>query len=1103
MKSEVRGQRSEVRSRRPEVRDQKSGNTPNFHLSGEALGAKRDLPLVRRSLGGEAGSPIFFRRQSRGRRAFAIVAVIIVVAVLTIMSVAFMQSMRIDRLTARAYLNKVKADMLAQAAREVALSRIKDMQRVDVSADPVVNLATPLMIPAVEYDAGEEPVHMYLSRRSYTRDPSTGAISNFRYIRQPLFSTRFAEADYDDLTSPAINTDNYTIEDIDYDEDVVTRQVERDGDKWVNMNRFLATKPQGWVGLSDANGNSLSLPVNWIYVKDDDGKVVGRYAYWTDDESAKIDIRRAGNSRDSGLHLRENGFDLDEVALTHLNGVSTDHLAHRELQVANDTILQSYRPSWLRLDFGAQAPDIVEEDWQANLPYLTTYSFFDDRAPNGKRKLNLNAIVTDTTDPDEIKEQVAIIRDWIKDNLPEFGKRYYGDGSTVTIEDQEIYYLKIAANIRDYVDSDGIATVLFRHPTDWAPTGDPADPGNDFEAYSGTEPDPELGAEIPLSALQDTDLPLAVGKEAGPYLSEYCRLMKVIADDGADPAAVTLRPVHYVELYNPTGQAITYNDLVADPANPSPPFVRICNRAPWQGDDGSSAFTFRPVDIVIYLPTNFSIPAGGYAVLTTDSAPFVGEDQDLFNAIGNRYEISMGGSGGRSASAGQWKYINVGGQTNPGGGRGASGEDYQLTIDRHSNNRLRLQCGVLRGNGYGTNETRLLFGNDQGLLDLAVKVYEETNIYLGTGTRNPTFQNTNIAGNSTGTANNGGSGPRYSRADPRTNTEVTVVDANTKSVWIDGLGAYGNNLYDSSDSNPRVTLGSINHSTDFSEDSYQSALPDWSTETNWNHRVSNGPMQSLGQLTDIFDPARYDRTHRGGGRTLRIGQSDAPSNTSLNESDPSTDEQNWLGGRGSSDPTTSAYGRNAWLLTDLFRLDDEINSRLSINAFSRGHDSPALEALFHEFNFSATAEGGHSISAGKPVKTANGALEIGSVVNDIVQAGHLPLSAAELSTASLFNTGERLVGEAGDNIDSADLPMNVREELMRRTLNLVDSRTLAFTIYSVGQAGYFVGDTFKVEGTHWESTTLQMVPAYPEPYDETNPQEPVSWSIQIVNHEIL
>lgn len=65
--------------------------------------------------------PQLFRR----RRAFALVAVIIVVAVLTIMSVAFMQSMRIDRLTARAYLNKTRAEMAAEAGVEEMIKKLE------------------------------------------------------------------------------------------------------------------------------------------------------------------------------------------------------------------------------------------------------------------------------------------------------------------------------------------------------------------------------------------------------------------------------------------------------------------------------------------------------------------------------------------------------------------------------------------------------------------------------------------------------------------------------------------------------------------------------------------------------------------------------------------------------------------------------------------------------------------------------------------------------------------------------------------------------------------------------------------------------------------
>lgn len=68
----------------------------------------------------------FGRRSIRrsGESAFALISTLLIIAILTIMVVAFMQSMRIDRLTARAYLDKTTAEMLAEAGLNEAIQKL-------------------------------------------------------------------------------------------------------------------------------------------------------------------------------------------------------------------------------------------------------------------------------------------------------------------------------------------------------------------------------------------------------------------------------------------------------------------------------------------------------------------------------------------------------------------------------------------------------------------------------------------------------------------------------------------------------------------------------------------------------------------------------------------------------------------------------------------------------------------------------------------------------------------------------------------------------------------------------------------------------------------
>ena len=77
--------------------------------------------------------------------------------------------------------------------------------------------------------------------------------------------------------------------------------------------------------------------------------------------------------------------------------------------------------------------------------------------------------MADSTDPLEIRKQLDRIVKTIENCLPNFGQRFYRAGSNKNSLDvssagspshRTIYLNKIAANIRDYIDSDSQPTII-------------------------------------------------------------------------------------------------------------------------------------------------------------------------------------------------------------------------------------------------------------------------------------------------------------------------------------------------------------------------------------------------------------------------------------------------------------------------------------------------------------------------------------------------------------------------------------------------------------------------------------------------------------------
>ncbi|MEM6822268.1 MAG: hypothetical protein AAF558_10030, partial [Verrucomicrobiota bacterium] len=361
------------------------------------------------------------------------------------------------------------------------------------------------------------------------------------------------------------------------------------GTDFTDINASFNSERFGWIGLKNSSGNRKTVPVQWIYINDSNGDVAGRYAYWIDDESARIDMETAGQAINlSGgasdlAHRRENGRSNSEVAI---HGLFSDLASVREFL----TFRQSFPAPWPGKETYRHFQGIawIGSDYEQVRGQVTSGSLEDERGSLGIRKINLNTWAATNSDfttnsgQTDLVEKVVNLGRFIDEALPQFGDRYH-DGS-VSALDQELYCIKLAANIQDYIDSDSQPTVIRQNLTSWQlppiPTG--------------------IGEGAPA-------LPPAVfGKEAVPVISEYIGYYY--------PDAGRLRIDHSFEVWN-----IHTKDIeVARLGNVRILMAERNEIAPTSsGVDPSVLGEPNTPPLVINVPNSVSFPSGRYSVLST------------------------------------------------------------------------------------------------------------------------------------------------------------------------------------------------------------------------------------------------------------------------------------------------------------------------------------------------------------------------------------------------------------------------------------------------------------------------------------------------------
>jgi hypothetical protein len=260
-----------------------------------------------------------------------------------------------------------------------------------------------------------------------------------------------------------------------------------------------------------------------------------------------------------------------------------------------------------------------------------------------------------------------------------------------------------------------------------------------------------------------------------------------------------------------------------------------------------------------------------------------------------------------------------------------------------------------------------------------------------------------------------------------------------------------------------------------------------STEANATNApliVRNGPMQSIGELGHITDPARVAgpggiELSRGGGRTLRVGQPEHRWWYDTNQNRPS---RTWTSWRLADIFTTTTTNNSATVTNAQGILTNSqgvvrgvtntngavvtIPGLINPNGALRDNGA-ALRAVLFGLSFQPLTGSGTlgvpglaGLAANVTNVSTNLVRRLTTVTGTDVPANALNAlwERGEISELALLNNGTALA----PGVNMSNVFDRGREELVRRSIEMLTTRGSVFSVYAIGEA---------LQGTNVTSTT--------------------------------
>lgn len=974
----------------------------------------------------------------------ALVITVIVVAVLAVVAAAFMQTSSTDRLSSRTVADYYKAQLAAEAGAAAAVATVGDLvARYPDSVTVWQNIGSG---PA--NGTNNEATVLYFRAKSAdtNKGAAPGEFSNsVTLLARPLVSGA-SNVSLANLS----NAMPYTSADM------------------VNVNATNSAWTTPAVGLrSMTNPGAPVTAAKWIYLTNTAGETNARFAFWVEDESFKVNLNVATNgmrgAADSGGWPAEGRIDGTLGASTNdaLSGANFAKIAQGMPSGSFPTALTALL-----------AASVTNTDAAAELRFLaTTVSAGLDLSRGGFKRFNINTVtngIGSLADTGVIRTNLNRVIAAITNTnaAPLFGQRFYRANdanapNTVTTDHAAIYLNKIAANILDYVDADSQPTIV-----------------NNDEGYSLQSGKPTYGIEPLGGGTDGSNSVIAVGMESLPRLQEYVlhgriRKLDPIGFNSNSPPSTTVANYrisidHYFEFWNPSTRDVTLTNA----------FIKVYDQ-PRYGVNitGTLASEGRPFTLPL---GNVTFPAGRVTVLTT--APTNEINTSLVSAGNLSNVISV-------AAADDTHRIFEGTTEDTSSGSAFSGNGFntyfKVSLKPRSTSASDYESAVLLGNDFGILESFVGLPLVRSGATAAVPaihfvassaaaaaVVGETSAILALGNQYYTVGGS-LSGNAGAIA-----GQAFAvSGDPRSLNEqikIQIYDADGGSQQTRFLSASLNN--NGVPAQSTVGAPNDNYVSAANWVDYSSTLPGANSAP---LLVRNAPIESIGELGHITDPARVPGTtvsladvaySRGGGRTLRIGQPELSS---------------WYDGN----QTNASRTWTSWRLADIFTTTNamSIPGLLNPNGALRD-DGAAVRSVFHGMTMLA-APAGAPTTAGNPasvdilITNLIARLTNASPASSGIPAGALNAfwERGELSELSVFSSGSALTGaNMAQTLDRG------REEIVRRSIQMITTRGSVFTAHAVGQAIRVSPTATNVLSTARLRTTFELIPIFSNSTAATN-----------------
>ncbi len=403
---------------------------------------------------------------SRRTAGFTLPSILVVVGALLILAVGILLVVSIERNTSRAYSDRQRAELAAQAA----LEDVRGILTLDAANDDFVVLQSALVDPITP--GFQSSPDLFLARGK-----ANGTSYSYRYI--PLFST---------LSSPTPSAPDAPLAAPAVEPLLKSASPDLPADKY----KEFTTLPY-----------NDKVRASWLPIQNDKGKTIARYAYWVEDLQGKLDPKLVGNlaagSAPTTTHAREpypfpapglnpkpespTELPLNQVALyaidpaasySNQGTIGKSLVENRAFLISPDSAVAAAKPDavlpLVRNPATGRLVDLQVRAAEENLapglqPYfeqpLIPYAPGIKLSLVGTPRKNLNGLLAKT--PSSAVDEMAA---FITLALPDFDSRKGGFPSSPsatpvpTATFTEDYVKTLAASAIDYADADSNPTLL-------------------------------------------------------------------------------------------------------------------------------------------------------------------------------------------------------------------------------------------------------------------------------------------------------------------------------------------------------------------------------------------------------------------------------------------------------------------------------------------------------------------------------------------------------------------------------------------------------------------------------------------------------------------